>query len=168
MPNPQSFQERQSALGARLSEYRGRQFYWLGLSVLLAGPLLAFLAVKVLTEAVGGCIGFLGIMCIPLGLMLLAYSSSNHSIRVCIHQHGFVYKKGRVLRDVRWSDIAGVQAQVIRNYLNFIYLGNNYKCHLILKNRTTFTLDDRIHGIQAISDVIAREVERQGTGAGII
>jgi O-antigen ligase len=146
-------------LGMLRSEYRGRKFYKLGLLALLLGPVLFILAAEVLTEALGGCLGFLGIMLLPVGLMLLAYSSSNHRIRVLIFDQGLAYIKARKPTILSWDQVQSVRLDVIRNYFNLIYIGNNYRCVVFLKDGSSVILDDRIDGIRKLGQTIAEAVK---------
>jgi O-antigen ligase len=146
-------------LGMLRREYRGRRFYKLGLLALLLAPVLFLLAGEVLTEAFAGCLGFLGIMLFPVGLMLLAYSSSNHGIRVLLFDQGLVYIKARKPIVLAWDQVQSVRLDVIRNYFNLLYIGNNYRCAILLKDGSSMILDDRIDGIRNLSETIAEAVK---------
>jgi hypothetical protein len=77
---------------------------------------------------------------------------------VFVCSEGFLFKRGSRLDAFRWDQVAAVWQKVTKRYYNGIYMGMRHKYTIQRVDGAKVAFTDRFPDVEALGDVIAREV----------
>lgn len=132
----------------------------------VVGGCLGIFGLVLLTGSAGGedaistsvTILTIALLFIVAALILVLPPLLYRSWCVFVCSEGFLFKRGSRLDAFRWDQVAAIWQKVTRRYYNGIYTGTRHKYTVQHIDGTKVIFTDRFPDVEALGDVIAREV----------